>query len=518
MSSDYINADGKTDAELYLESVNDGSIVSCRHIRRLSDIMLPRFHDEYHGFHYDPKKAVRPVKWIEKFCCFPEGEKMGQPFILEQYERAAIEMAFGFVNENDYRQHRQVLMMIARKNGKGVAISQELPTPSGWRKMGDLHVGDAVFGQDGKPSTIIAESEIFDKPTYVITFEDGASFKVTDDHIWTVQTKKSRACAKAYKSGATRQLGNRKYRAGGWFETTTQKMFDDPCFLRRRADGTGVEYKYRVPMSLPVEYPEKDLPIDPYTLGYWLGDGASGRPELTIGLVDLDEAISLLEERGHTCVTRLDHDNTYVTRLDGAGNGRPNPFKENLAALGVLNNKHIPDAYLQGSIEQRWELLRGLMDTDGFCSKAGQCEFTQKSELMVDQLVELCSSLGIKASKRSKEARCNGKPAGTVYQAQFWTDKAHSCFNLKRKHDRLKDKLAPYVMQVHSLYRAHTKRAYQVYRHRQSIPSVLGGPSVHSDAQHVPLGRNHAVHAHKRLSAGAWCRGLLLRNIRVSGA
>ena len=118
LSSDYIDADGKTDAEKYLEQIKDGTIIACRHMRRLADILLPRFNEEYHGFVYDRKKAIRPVAWIERYCCFPEGEKMGQPFILEQYERAAIEIAFGFVNKDGYRQYRQVLMMVARKNGK----------------------------------------------------------------------------------------------------------------------------------------------------------------------------------------------------------------------------------------------------------------------------------------------------------------------------------------------------------------------------------------------------------------
>ena len=118
LSSDYIDADGKTDAEKYFEQIKDGTIIACRHMRRLADILLPRFNEEYHGFVYDRKKAIRPVAWIERYCCFPEGEKMGQPFILEQYERAAIEIAFGFVNKDGYRQYKQIVMMLGRKNGK----------------------------------------------------------------------------------------------------------------------------------------------------------------------------------------------------------------------------------------------------------------------------------------------------------------------------------------------------------------------------------------------------------------
>ena len=110
--------DGKTDAERYLEAVHDGRILACTHVRRLADIMLPRFHDEYHGFHFDEQKSLRAVQFIERFTCYPEGEKQGQPFILDNWQRAALEMGFGFVDDEGYRQFRQVLLQVARKNGK----------------------------------------------------------------------------------------------------------------------------------------------------------------------------------------------------------------------------------------------------------------------------------------------------------------------------------------------------------------------------------------------------------------
>ncbi len=441
-SPPYIDESGKTDAETYLEACLDGTIVACEKIKRLAARILPEMRDGYRIWHYDPEHAIRPVRFIERFCRFTEGKMAGKPFILEPYERAIIETAFGFVDDDGLRRFQEVIVEIGRKNGKACSTSTQLPTPNGWRTMGDIHPGDYVFGQDGKPSMVIAESEIFDKETYRVTFEDGAVVDTSGDHIWTVRTKGSRKTMRR-QPGPRGRIGNgKKYRDGGWFETTTQEMFDDPLFVRHRADGKGVEYKYRVPMCLPVEYPEKDLPIDPYTLGYWLGDGHSSSAQLTIGSEDLAESVPRIESLGHTCSVHHSHDNAYRIVVDGHGVGHPNTFVNDLCDIGVFNNKHIPDMYLQASVEQRWELLRGLMDTDGYVSKAGQCEFTQKREHIVDQLIELCSSLGIKATKRSKEAHCNGKPAGTVYQAQFWTDKAHSCFHLRRKHERLKDRLA----------------------------------------------------------------------------
>ena len=447
----YVSKDGKTDAELYLTDVSDGRIIACDDMRRLAEVMLPRFHEPYRQWHYDVEKATRPVRWIEKFACYPEGEKMGKPFILEDYERMAIELGFGFVDDDDVRQYKQILMELARKCGKALSLDTEIPTPDGWRLMGDIHVGDVVFGQDGKPSTVIAESEIFDKPMYLVTFEDGATVKASGDHVWTVQTRSSRRCARNYLPGKTSQTNRRKYREGGWFETTTQEMFDDEHFLRRRKDGKGIDYKYRVPMCLPVEYPEKDLPIDPYVLGYWLGDGTSTKPQVTIGRQDEEEAVELLANHGHT-VTRHYYESdgdyrahTYSIDHRDRGCGR-NPFTLRLEELGLIGNKHIPDMYMLASINQRWELLRGLMDTDGCCGKNGECEFTQKRKVLAEQVVELCASLGIKASMYDKQATCNGRPAGTVYRVFFHTDADHSCFHIGRKHARLKKQLSPRML------------------------------------------------------------------------
>ena len=109
-----------------------------------------------------------------------------------------------------------------------------------------------------------------------------------------------------------------------------------------------------------------------------------------------------------------------------------------LRELNLLNNKHIPQIYLQASISQRWELLKGLMDTDGYCSKSGECEFVQKNKAVTEGLVELLSSLGIKAKVSTKTPKLNGKECTMVYRVHFFTDKLSPCFKLQRKIERLK--------------------------------------------------------------------------------
>ena len=438
----YVDAQGRTDAELYLMGCLDGSIVAGRRIMQLAERMLPRIRHGYDRWRFDVDFATRPVEFIETFLKIPSG-KMGVPFILEPYERMIVELIFGFVDENDKRQMQYALIVIARKNGKALSLDTEIPTPGGWKLMRDIHPGDYVFGQDGRPSKVLVESEVFDKPMYLVTFEDGATIKASADHVWTVQTRNGRRTQRRTpKSGMRTALG-RRYREGGWHEVTTADMADD--FMRCRRDGKGREYKYRVPMGEPVEYPAKDLPIDPYVFGAWLGDGTASKPQISIGREDEDEMVANLSLRGHV-ITEAKYQSLRCPLYDidhHVKDGKNGPFKQKLIDLDVLNNKHIPDIYMQASIMQRWELLRGLMDTDGTCDKRGECEFTQKRKVLAEQLVELCASLGIKASLHSKHAACNGVPAGIVYRVTFHTDKDHSCFHLGRKHDRLKSRLAP---------------------------------------------------------------------------
>jgi len=184
----YVDAQGRTDAELYLMGCLDGSVIAGRRLKALAEKMLPRIRDGYKQWRFDVDFATRPVEFIERFCKIPSG-KLGVPFILEPYERMIIELAFGFVDENEKRQIQYTLVEVSRKNGKALSLDTEIPTPDGWKLMRDIHEGDYVFGQDGKPSKVLVESEVFDKPMYLVTFEDGATIKASADHIWTVCDK-----------------------------------------------------------------------------------------------------------------------------------------------------------------------------------------------------------------------------------------------------------------------------------------------------------------------------------------
>lgn len=424
----------------YYQKINDGSITAGKWIKLLYQWVLDGIKNK--EFYYDQKKAHKAIAFIEKFCRHHEGELGGQLIKLELWQKAFLSLVFGIVDVEKNRQFREILLVMGRKNGKALSLDTEIATPNGFVKMQDIHVGDLVFGQDGKASKVLAESEIFHKPMYAVTFEDGEVVKASEDHIWTIQTKRIRRKDAGYGKPLMTYYG-RPIKADRTVDITTKEMVND--FVYVRADGKGVEYKYRVPMNLPVEYSKKELPLDPYTLGVWLGDGTRGAVEITCADGDIKEMISHLTEAGHKCRTKKSNEHCKAITLDSkdnpGGNGPySNKTRNALKELGIFKDKFIPEIYMHSSIEQRMELLQGLMDTDGYCSKKGQCEFAQKSEKLVDQFRELAASLGIKTSKRLKKIMCNGKEC-EAYSILFFVSKNNPCFKLKRKKVRLKDEL-----------------------------------------------------------------------------
>lgn len=114
----YVDEHGRSDAEQYFLGCMDGNYTVSRHVKKLAEIMLPRFSNGYKQWHFDIDAATRPVRFIEKFCRIPSAKKMGQPFVLAPYERVVVETAFGFVDDDNARQFREVLVEWARKSGK----------------------------------------------------------------------------------------------------------------------------------------------------------------------------------------------------------------------------------------------------------------------------------------------------------------------------------------------------------------------------------------------------------------
>ena len=284
-------------------------------------------------------------------------------------------------------------------HAKSCSIFSDLATPTGFKKMGDIVVGDTVFGTRG-PTKVIAKSETFYKPCYRAITSDGVEVVVSEDHLWTVYRDRN---AKVPETFSTKELYDRY---------TNSK---DP-----RA--------FRLPDYAPLEYSEKDLPIDPYILGYWLGDGTSERGRITVS----DEDRAHAEAEFHNAGYSTSDDKGRITFTTYG-------LRTKLGALGLLNNKHIPDIYQFASPAQRLALVQGLMDTDGNARDNGGCRFVNTDLRLIEGLRQLLWSLGVPNSLTKAPNKVEWWKDGYVrsdcYVVSF---SGLDCFRLPRKRERLK--------------------------------------------------------------------------------
>ena len=291
------------------------------------------------------------------------------------------------------RKARRTIFLCGRQIGKALSVNTLLPTPTGWTTMGTVKVGDEVLGEDGRPTTVIGVSPIMhDHKCYRITFDDGSTVDADAEHLWKVSCPTSASS----RHGKPRIITTEE-----WLALQPKKKKDR---------------RFSIKSCLPIELSERDLPIDPYVLGYWLGDGHSSGGRITCGYSDLEESLLQLRQRG----CKLTESGVYRAKTGCTFSilGLSRLLKKN----GLIGDKHIPDAYLRASLSQRLELLRGLMDTDGCVRKAGGCEITQKKKELCLQIKELLSSLGIKSrmSEVTKKIKSIGFE-GTYYTVGFAT-------------------------------------------------------------------------------------------------
>lgn len=305
--------------------------------------------------------------------------------------------------------------------GKAQPIDTPVLTPSGWRRIGDLTIGDYVIGSNGLRVRVDGIFPQGMKRVYRVIMSDDSSTECCDEHLWTV------------RSGNTRRSGS------GW-RTLSLKQIVKGGLLRQKGS-TG--RKWSIPMVEPVLFMNRELPVDPYLLGVLLGDGSmpgslsvcNGDPKL----FDLLEAHLPSDCR----LGKLKKDG-YSKPIIGKPGVR-NSLKKGLLSLGLIkknwSNKFIPKVYLTASLHQRVNLLRGLMDTDGYVSKDGYVtQFFSSNLELVNNFVELIRSLGGTATVASKIPTLRGKSKAKrgrlAYTVTISLPNSIIPFNLPRKVSR----------------------------------------------------------------------------------
>ena len=295
------------------------------------------------------------------------------------------------------------------------------------KKVQDIKVGEKLMGDDSNERNVLGLARGIES-MYNIILSDGDSFTCNESHILSLKYNvkpfikdnknsnryeliwfdnveiKMRYQSFNYKNKdkedcfiqAQRLLNEKKLTQGKDFNISVKDFLNLPKYLQRNS----LSYK------VGIEFPEKNIDIDPYIIGLWLGDGSSHSAEITC-----QDAVILkyLHEKilEYDCYLQYRNGYTYgLTTLKKYTNrGGENIITTFLRNYNLLNNKHIPNDYKINSRENRLKLLAGLIDSDGYYH-CKTYEITQKNNLLTEDIVYLVKSLGFACSCKKVKKSC----------------------------------------------------------------------------------------------------------------
>ncbi len=321
-----------------------------------------------------------------------------------------------------------VLCVGYTSEGKSNPVDVPVLTPTGWRRIGDLAVGDQVVDPEGAPSQVAGVYPQGVLPVYRLTFSDGSTAEASGDHLWAIRHWKP------VKSGGTQT------------QQRVREVWTTDQLRARVASPSRNPALVEAPGLASLDFPESALPVDPYLLGVLLGDGHLGStPVLTFGAEDAEELAAQIRDALpagivlREAVVRAGAANYSVVRA--AGLRGANPLSRALGDMGLRGcrswEKFVPEQYKWASAKTRLAVLQGLMDTDGGHER-GRAKFSSASERLRDDVVWLARSLGLRAAVLSDKTPYythNGerRQGRTAYRCAIWEKPELRVFRLARK-------------------------------------------------------------------------------------
>lgn len=280
---------------------------------------------------------------------------------LRDYQREGVQFMY-----NAFVEGRGALLADDMGLGKAQPLSAVLLTPKGWMPMGEVQRGDAVLGSDGRATSVVGVYPQGRKPIYRVSFSDGTSAECCGDHLWTVNSPDWRTQGSQWLTLSTQALANTGLK-----------------------DGSG-KCKWLIPVMKPAQFPQAELPLDPYVLGKLLSCG-----EIHPGAT----AAASVAERGEGAppMTRLVAERV-AAHLGSAASSVCDNENGFLSALCNLSQddlgSSVPKIYKFAGEHQRLEVLRGLMDSCGAVTADGRVTFSCCSEQLSHDVAWLTRSLG----------------------------------------------------------------------------------------------------------------------------
>ncbi|MGL4970720.1 MAG: AAA family ATPase, partial [Cetobacterium sp.] len=274
-----------------------------------------------------------------------------------------------------------ILMRGEPKVGKAQPLDCKVLTPTGFVEMGSLHIGDKVIGKDGKEYNVTGVFPQGKLESYKVTFDDGATTECNDEHIWNVSSN----TWKGDSAGARRNLTLKEIVKSG---------------IKRNVGGRTVNMSRKWDIPVIDMFESKPVPhiITPYLLGLLIGDGYLNGNSLQLSTSE-ENIISNVKDNlddEYTIIKSSGENFTWVIKKPD-GECR-NKYIQEMSRLGLSEclsgDKFIPSEYMMDSYENKLDLLRGLVDTDGNVDKS-KVSITTTSKRLKDDIVWLCRSLGM---------------------------------------------------------------------------------------------------------------------------
>jgi ATP-dependent Clp protease ATP-binding subunit ClpA len=257
-----------------------------------------------------------------------------------------------------------------------------------WKRHGDLVPGDRVFKRDGSPEEVLAVFPQGKQDIYRVHTWDGRHLDVGGPHLWSVYTRSMRERKRGGLDVQPRVM-------------TTMDMLESGVLNIHPKSGAK-RMKFFIPMNEAVQWPDAHLPVDPYVVGVFIGNGCLTRKPLRLSSDDIDvvrrisETIGFefKEDNAHYCWLfktgeKFGHRDSLVQTKD--------IFAKVPELIGVYSTeRRIPQQYMAASVGQRWELVRGLFDTDGSIVKDRyDVSYSTSSQGLAEDVRELLFSLGV---------------------------------------------------------------------------------------------------------------------------
>ena len=276
------------------------------------------------------------------------------------------------------KRKRLVLCEGLPHTGKAMVGNTPVLTKDGFKPISALSVGDKVFDENGEECNVTGFFPQGSKKVYRVTFEDKTFIDCCEEHLWKYNTYKDR------------QVGN------GW-KVKNLKQILEKHKIKLSSDRNNLA----IPVCKPIQFEKKELPLDPYVLGILLGDGSLSESSITVSSAEEDIIERMNSRLNYGSFSKCPSDNyswRYKSYID-----RKNQLLNVIRDLGLWgtksSTKFIPNDYLFSNEIDRRDLLAGLFDSDGSVSKQGCLSFSSTNEILCDQFIWLCRSLGYRTTK-----------------------------------------------------------------------------------------------------------------------